>query len=144
MISSALRPFLTCLGNFLGMRESPETSRVKRSSEALSRITPLISLLVQSLQSRSIEAYPRIISSFNSSRPFWTSVTSTFFLHAFLPFRDGCLNCFGASPLVAAFDLTTGILNGTAISKTCLYQRMLKIQDCRRYSWWGTDFLLNF
>jgi hypothetical protein len=41
MISSALRPFLVCLGNFFGILLSPLTSTVKRSAESFSRITPL-------------------------------------------------------------------------------------------------------
>lgn len=36
-------------------------------------------------------------SSLTTSSPSWTSETSTFFLHAFFPFREGCLYCWGAA-----------------------------------------------
>jgi hypothetical protein len=49
-----------------------------------------------------------MISSRKRSRPLCTSVMSTFFLHAFLPFRDGCLNCCGA-----AFEIDISALAAT-------------------------------
>lgn len=50
-----------------------------------------------------------MISLFRSTRPFSTSDTSTFFLHAFLPFLEGWLYVLGASPDPAGWELTTGI-----------------------------------
>lgn len=46
---------------------------------------------------RLVEAYPLITSSFKSTRPFSTSPMSTFFLQAFLPFREGWLCWRGGS-----------------------------------------------
>lgn len=58
--------------------------------------------------------HPRMISSWRSCRPFSISVTSTFFLHAFLPFLDGWLFCFGSlmdpleSPQTTGMSLENG------------------------------------
>lgn len=50
--------------------------------------------LAQDLHKSTIEGTnPLITSSRASSSPACISVTSTFFLHAFLPLRDGCLCC---------------------------------------------------
>ena len=43
-----------------------------------------------------LQTNPLITSSRTVSSPSSTCVRSTFFLHAFLPFREGCLNCCGA------------------------------------------------
>lgn len=51
---------------------------------------------------------PLITSCRASSSPACTSVTSTFFLHAFLPLREGCLCCRGASvdgPMIRRNDV---------------------------------------
>jgi hypothetical protein len=63
--------------------------------------------------------HPWMIASLRSSRPFSTSVTSTFLRHAFLPFRDGCLNVPGAcvEPLRG---FTTGILKLGECKEICL------------------------
>lgn len=62
---------------------------------------------------------PLITSSRACSSPIWTSDTSTFFLHARFPLREGCLCCCGASTdrsivPVAAFDISDRCSNRLA------------------------------
>jgi hypothetical protein len=62
-------------------------------------------------------------SSLRSSRPLCTSVILTFFLHAFLPFRDGCLYCCGAA-------VETDILNLSSLTYSLEISEKLRKISC--------------
>lgn len=99
MISSALRDLGIPLGILFRRSLSPLTSIWKRSAEGLLAIFSLqiLSVFGKFFEVKSeTDTHPwMMISSFNSSRPFSISVTSTFLRQAFFPFLDGCLYCAG-------------------------------------------------
>ena len=93
-------------------------SSVKRDSEGFSAMIPLY-VCQSSLGSPctfTIWGTNPLITSFRtSSSPACTSVTWTFFLHAFLPLREGCLCCRGASldcSMVRCDDVVSRSLEG--------------------------------
>jgi hypothetical protein len=72
-----------------------------------------------------VEKYPVITSSCTSLRPFSISVVSTFFLQAFLPFREGCLCCAGAATEVAILKGSSILL---AANEGCLVLKICGIE----------------
>lgn len=121
-ISSTFRG-LPALWDFR-IASEPVVSTVKRVSEAFSATMPLIWGISPARLLKGEAYYPLITSSLASSSPFCTSETSTFFLHAFFPFREGCLCCCGAP---VEEDITVFLENSTLSSRyPCDFVNLLR------------------
>jgi hypothetical protein len=74
-----------------------------------------------------LAAYPWIICSRTFSNPSCNSVTSTFFLHAFLPLREGCLCCCGAA--------MASVFGAMFVKKDLCQHLLLSVESSRRGCW---------
>src|SRR5690606_32289534 len=75
-------------------------------------------------------SYPFVISSRTVSRPSSTSKTSTFFLHAFLPFLDGCFVVAGAPRAFATFAEAMVALEGDGFDAArCGIPKVAKLEN---------------